>query len=152
MHCKHNYYRYHSYLCVHQMSLSRVLVKTFLPILKQPADVLNIFKISYQILEEVPDFSTLSGENLAIQPTVAGGSLFPLESIFPLPGTNPQANATTSNMKVHGTHHSWCTIQISCKFHFTLIYKVIMWLLQNFAHAMTAQLSWHVQNFVASYG
>ena len=35
------------------------------------------------------------------------------------------------------------------KFHFPLIHILIKWLLQNFVHAMTAMLSWHVQKFVA---
>ena len=34
-----------------------------------------------------------------------------------------------------------------CKFHAAFIHILIKWSLQNFAHAMTAQLSWHVQIF-----
>ena len=40
-------------------------------------------------------------------------------------------------------------IIIQQKYDFVLIKTVIKWSQQNFAHAMTAQMSWHVQNVVA---
>ena len=40
------------------------------------------------------------------------------------------------------------TIQTIFQFRFTLMEILIQWSLQNFAHATTAQLSWHVQKFV----
>ena len=49
----------------------------------------------------------------------------------------------------HFTHEFSIIIQIKCKFLFVSIQLLIKWLLQNFAHAMTAMLSWHVSNFVA---
>ena len=42
-------------------------------------------------------------------------------------------------------------IQIQWKFHFALIQVVRKWMLWNFAHDMTALLTWHVQNFVTIY-
>ena len=39
-------------------------------------------------------------------------------------------------------------IQIWWKFNFCFIHILGIWLSQNFAHAMTAVLLWHVQNFV----
>ena len=41
------------------------------------------------------------------------------------------------------------TIQIQQKFHLAVIQLPMIILQQNFAHATTAQLSYHVQNFVA---
>ena len=46
----------------------------------------------------------------------------------------------------------WCFFHRNSylpEFHFALVLILIEWLLPNFAHAMTAVLSWHVQNFVA---
>ena len=37
------------------------------------------------------------------------------------------------------------------EFHFNLIQILMDWLLQNFAHGMTAVLSCHVQNFAVIY-
>ena len=47
----------------------------------------------------------------------------------------------------HYTTH-FLQVRFNSKF-ISLIQILIKWLLQNFAHAMTAVLSWHVQNFVA---
>ena len=51
--------------------------------------------------------------------------------------------------RAHLTKDSSIIIQICWKFHFALIHIIMNYLLQSFAHDMTAQLSWHVQNFVA---
>ena len=53
---------------------------------------------------------------------------------------------------LHGTHFTNAfsfTIHIQCDFHFIVILSLVYSLtLHNFAHAMTALMSWHVQNFV----
>ena len=41
--------------------------------------------------------------------------------------------------------------QIQWKWHSALIKVVMKWSLWNFAHGMTAVMSWHVQNFVAMW-
>ena len=51
--------------------------------------------------------------------------------------------------RVHFFNGFSIAIQIRWKFHFSLTPILITWSLQNFEHAMTAQLSWHVQNIVA---
>ena len=47
----------------------------------------------------------------------------------------------------HHTNDFPCRIQILWKFHFVIILLLAVILLPNFAHASTAQLPWHVQNF-----
>ena len=49
----------------------------------------------------------------------------------------------------HFTNDFSIIIKIWWKFHSALIQVEVKWLLQNFAHATTAVLSWHVQHFVA---
>ena len=44
--------------------------------------------------------------------------------------------------------HSTCDLAILIQIQ-ALIRILMKWSLQNFAHATTAQLSWHVQKFVA---
>ena len=50
----------------------------------------------------------------------------------------------------HFSDDTWIIRQIRCKFDLALIQIVKNWLLQNFAHATTAMLSWHVQNFLSN--
>ena len=53
-----------------------------------------------------------------------------------------------------GTHFAndfSIAIQIRWKFHSALIQVVVMGSLQNFAHGMTALLSWHVHNIIAKW-
>ena len=50
--------------------------------------------------------------------------------------------------RVHATHNIWRKIQIKWISNFVVIPSLGIRSLQNFAHAMTAVLSWHVQNFV----
>ena len=60
-------------------------------------------------------------------------------------------NACWVNILRHGTHFTnnfSIVIHIWWKFHFALIQAVAHWLLLNFAHGMTAVLSWQMQNFV----
>ena len=49
----------------------------------------------------------------------------------------------------HFTNNFSITIQMWWKFHFALIQILMKWSLQNLAHGTTAELSWHVPNFVA---
>ena len=50
--------------------------------------------------------------------------------------------------RTHLTHVISITIHIPWKFHFTITPSLVMISLQIFAHATTAQLSWHMQRFV----
>ena len=49
----------------------------------------------------------------------------------------------------HFTNNFSITIQMWWKFHFALIQILTKWSLQYLAHDTTAELSWHVPNFVA---
>ena len=57
-----------------------------------------------------------------------------------VPSTAP-CNAQTGT---HLTHDFPCKINISLLFLFALTQFITVWSIQNFAHAMTAVLSWHV--------
>ena len=55
----------------------------------------------------------------------------------------------TRSPGTHFTNSISITIHIRYKIQFAIIQILIKWLLQNFAHGMTAMLSCHVQTFVA---
>ena len=54
---------------------------------------------------------------------------------------------STWDPTTHFTNNSWAQNPNLAKIHIALIWKIIIQSSHNFAHAMTAQLSWHVQNY-----
>ena len=50
--------------------------------------------------------------------------------------------------ETHFTNEFFIIVQIHLNFNFDFNRILMQWSLQKFAHATTAQLSWHVQNFV----
>ena len=61
----------------------------------------------------------------------------------------PRVSKPVLKPGTHFTNNFSIIIKIWWIFHSALIQILIKWSLWNFAHGMTAVLSWHVQNFVA---
>ena len=70
-------------------------------------------------------------------------TLFPISCSFALWRGGPRLEITLVLLGI-----SSVIIQIWWKSHFVFTKILMGWSLQNFAHAMTAVLSWHVQKFV----